>query len=250
VSTLADPQLVHGRTHVIVETSGLADPTPLVATIVRHPELRERFHVGGVIVTLDTTRAAEVCARYPEAPKQLALADRVILTKCDLATPDEVREAEAIARAAAPDCVVHRGTTGGDVQSPPARSRHVRPPVEEAHVHTHGVRTFSVESPARASYRQLALWLSMMSQLNGDRLLRFKGLVRVTDHDAPVVVQAVQHVVYPTYTLPAWPDGAPRTRLTAITHRMSPQLFEDTRASLLKIVAPDASGAKTAARVT
>ncbi|HJL17323.1 MAG TPA: GTP-binding protein [Sandaracinaceae bacterium LLY-WYZ-13_1] len=247
VTTLADPQLVRGRTHVVVETSGLADPTPLIATIVQHPRLRHRFHLGGVVVALDATTAAGLRDRYPEAPKQLALADLVILTKCDLATAEQIRAVEVLARATAPDAEVRRASADGpaDYVLPP--TRHVEPPVEDGHVHTHGVRTFSVESSARVRFSQLALWLSMMSQLNGERLLRFKGLVRVTDHDSPVVVQAVQHVVYPTYTLPSWPDGAPRTRLTAITHGMSEKLFEDTRASLLAIVAPEA---KVAAEAT
>jgi len=246
VSALTDAALVRGRTHVVVETSGLADPTPLVATLVQHPTLRERFHLGGVVVTLEVTRAEAVCARYPEAPKQLALADLVVLTKCDLATPEQVRDAEALARATAPDCEVRHAGAEGEVEVVSARSRHRRAPVEGAHVHTHGVRTFSVESTEPVVYRRLALWLSMMSKLNGERLLRFKGLVRVTDHDAPVVVQSVQHVVYPTYTLPAWPGGEPRTRLTAITHGMSPALFDDTRASLRDILSAEADAARPA----
>jgi G3E family GTPase len=243
VETLADPALVEDRTQVVVETSGLADPTPLIATILRHPALCERFHLGGVLVTLDATRAAEVCDRFPEAPKQLALADLVLVTKCDLASAAQVHAATALARAAAPDCAIHHTTADGAVAPPPMPrgSRWTSPPEAQGHVHSHGIRTFSVESPGRADYRKLALWLSMMSQLNGERLLRFKGLVRVTDHDDPVVVQAVQHVVYPSYTLPAWPGDDPCTRLTGITQGMSQTLLADTIASLRAIVSASGS---------
>ena len=76
----------------------------------------------------------------------------------------------------------------------------------------------------------------MMSQLNGDKLLRLKGLLRTTGSEDPLVIQSVQHVVYPTYTLPDWPEDAPRTQLVGITCGMSDRLFDDTVASLRAIV--------------
>lgn len=243
VDSLSDEALLRGRSRVVIETTGLADPTPLVATIVQHPSLRERFHLDAVVVALDATRATQVVETYPEAPKQLALADIVLITKSDLADASEVQDAEALARSAAPDAVLLRATREGTDKEVlfDSRSRHVgRPPEEGAHVHTHGIRTFFVESEAAVDYRRLALWVSLMSQLNGERVLRLKGLVRVADHDDPVVVQAVQHVVYPTYTLDAWPDGTPRTRLCGITHGMSDRQFDETVASLQQIVSSKA----------
>ncbi|MFK7988788.1 MAG: GTP-binding protein [Sandaracinaceae bacterium] len=239
VDSLSDEALLEGRSRVVIETTGLADPTPLVATIVQHPVLRARFHLDAVVVALDATRAAGVVESYPEAPKQLALADIVLITKSDLARESEIHEAEALARSAAPDATLLRatldGTEGEVLFGTP--SKHVgRPPVEGAHTHTHGIRTFFVESRTPVAYRQLALWISLMSQLNGARMLRLKGLVHVSDHDDPVVVQAVQHVVYPTYTLDAWPEGTPRTRLSGITQGMSDRQFEDTVASLRQTV--------------
>ena len=108
LEVLDNSDLMRGRDHVVVETSGLADPTPLVATIVRHPAVRERFHLSSIVATLDGTSAADVCAKYVEAPKQLALADRVIITKCDLASDDEVRVAQTLARSLSLACdIVH-----------------------------------------------------------------------------------------------------------------------------------------------
>lgn len=243
VEVLSDAELMRGRTHVLIETSGLADPTPLVATVLRSPELRKRFHLRRVLVTLDASRGKEVCERYPEAAKQLALADVVVVTKCDQVPPERIREAEELARSVAPEAEILRAVNGVP-QTPPSpaeRSRHTAPPPDEPHVHTHGIRTFSIESEARASFRHFAAWLSMMSQLNGDRLLRLKGLVRVDDHDDPVVVQSVQHVVYPTYTLPQWPDPAPKTQLVGITHGMNAHFFEDVERSLRAIVETDAA---------
>lgn len=236
VAVLGDRELTRGRGRVIVETSGLADPTPLIGTIVRHPVLSERFHVGEVVVALDALRARALCSRFPEAAKQLALADVVVITKCDRASAEQVCEAEELARQICPEAAI-RYATRGEIDRPewPARANR-EIPSSNAHAHTHGIRTFTVESDARTSFKELAAWLSMMSQLNGDRFLRFKGLVRVTDQDDPVVVQSVQHVVYPSYTLPRWPDDAPRTKLVGITQGMSDRLHDDVVASLQKIV--------------
>ena len=236
VQVLSSPELVRGRTHIFVETSGLADPTPLVATILRHPQL-EGYHLREVMVALDPERATTLLDRHPEAIKQLALADTVVITKCDLASEDQIRHAESLARSLAPEAEVRRAARGEFARDAEARpSRHTKPPEEGAHVHTHGIRTFTVESTSRAPFEKLALWLSMMSQLHGDRLIRFKGLVHVEDHDDPVVVQSVNHIVYPTHTLPRWPDEQPRTQLVGITHGMSEQLYADALETLRDVV--------------
>ena len=93
-----------------------------------------------------------------------------------------------------------------------------------------------MESDEAVEYPALALWLSAMSQFHGDRLLRFKGLLRVTHQAEPMVIQAVQHVVYPVCTLPSWPEGVVGTRLTGITHGMSEAFFEEIVRSLQKTV--------------
>jgi len=235
VDVLADEALLEGRRQVVIETSGLADPTPLVATILRSRELRERFHLGSVMVALDATRGRETVERYPEAAKQLALADLVVITKCDQVDEDGVRAAEEFARSAAPEARVLHASDGVIRESPrDAPSRHVSPPSSE-HTHTHGIRTFTIESDVRAAFPSFAAWLAVMSQFHGERLLRLKGLLRVDDHDDPVVVQSVQHVVYPTYTLPAWP-GPPKTQLVGITHDMNEKLLKNVVTSLRKLV--------------
>ena len=242
VEVLANGELLAGRSHVLLETTGLADPTPLVGTILRSPELAGRVHLARVLVTLDATRGASILQSYPEAAKQLALADAVVITKCDEAEETEVREAEALGRSFAPEVELLHAIQGV-IQEPVRsleRSRHVAPPPDGPHVHTHGIRTFVVESASRASLRQFSVWHSMMSRFNGERLLRLKGLVRVEDHDEPVVVQSVQHVVYPTYTLAAWPEPAPKTQLVGITHEMPERLFQDVLRTLRDIVGPQA----------
>lgn len=241
VDVLSNADLLRGRSHVLLETSGLADPTPLVGTILRSPDLAARFHLQRVLVALDATRGAETIDRYPEAAKQLALADAVVITKCDESDDDEVRAAEELARSFAPEVEVLHAIRGV-IQEPRCAegTRHRAPPPDEPHVHTHGIRTFTVESDARANLRQFSLWHSMMSRFNGERLLRLKGLVRVDDHDEPVVVQSVQHVVYPSYTLTAWPEPAPKTQLVGITHEMPERLFQDVLRTLRAVVGPQA----------
>lgn len=238
VEVLGDESLLQGRDRVWLETSGLADPTPLVATLLKHPALKGRFHLERVIVTLDPERAADILERYPEAPKQLALADVVVVTKCDQTEEETIEATEELARSVLPDVLVLRAAEGRIIGKAemPAKTRHQAPAPPGAHEHTHGVRTFVVGSNEAAEFPRFAAWLSMMSQLNGEKLIRLKGLLRTTGSEDPMVIQSVQHVVYPTYTLPGWPDDAPRTQLVGITCGMSERLFEDTVASLRAIV--------------
>ena len=94
------------------------------------------------------------------------------------------------------------------------------------------VRSFSVRADRAVDFRSFALWLSMVSQFHGETLLRVKGLLRVEDEPGPVVVQAVQHVVYPTYSMSQWPSEDRSSRLMVITRGMPVALVEELRSSL------------------
>jgi G3E family GTPase len=90
--------------------------------------------------------------------------------------------------------------------------------------------------------RAVARWLSMVSQFHGDSVLRTKGLVRVNDEAGPMVVQAVQHVVYPAYTMPCWPSEDQSSRVVVITRGMDEGFVEVLRESLSSAMQPDCRG--------
>jgi G3E family GTPase len=226
---------------VFIETTGLADPTPIVTTLVRHPDLTPYFHLDALVTAVDVEHGAATLERHDEAAKQVALADDIVFTKLDAidaaqlgSVQDRVRELNPQARVffAARGLLDWRpllewtpSTVASRLDVTP------RPPH-----HGDTVWSFTVEVDRDVDFRSFALWLSMVSQFHGEKLLRVKGLLRVENEPGPVVVQAVQHVVYPTYSMPRWPSEARSSRLVVITRGMETELFEGLRVSLEQLL--------------
>lgn len=245
---------------VIIETTGLADPTPVLATLAKHGLVTHGYRLHTVVATVDGQNGHDSFERHPEAVKQAAMADRIVLTKVDLLTPDErariLRRTREIQRLApiveGAHGHVHPRDLFGDGSSDHLRFARL-PIVDEHpadhddaahahdHAHAHGdaVRTFSVVFDHPLPFEPFALWLSMTTQFYGDHLLRFKGVLNVADDDRPVVVQAVQHVVYRTETLPRWPDADRRSRLVFIARGLDDATLAQIRSSLVATVGGD-----------
>ena len=224
---------------VIVETTGLADPTPILATLVRHPELARRYHLDAVVCAVDGQHGPRTLDRHDEARKQVLLADDLVVTKADIAGASGVEEARWAATQLNPAARVFVAD-GGRLDwrallewtpSTLAARLDVGAP-GSPHAGGGEVRSFSVRADRAIDFRSFALWLSMVTQLHGDHLLRVKGLLRADDEPGPLVVQAVQHVVYPTYAMARWPSVDRSSRLAVITREMPPALVEELRSSL------------------
>lgn len=234
---------------VFVETTGLADPTPIVATLIRHPELSQHYHLDAVVTAVDGEHAPATLARHDEAKKQVLLADDLILTKVDAVSASALSAAREAAQALnrrARLFFAERGLldwrpilewTPSTVSSRLDVARSSPPHAGSE------VRSFSVRAEHAVDFRSFALWLSMVSQLHGETLLRVKGLLRVDDEPGPVVVQTVQHVVYPTYSMASWPSEDRSSRLMVITRGMPAELVEQLRSSLDRLlnVSPEGS---------
>ncbi|HEV8519205.1 MAG TPA: GTP-binding protein [Burkholderiales bacterium] len=218
---------------VILETTGLADPAPIMQTLSIDPALAEHYRLDGVITLADGVQGSAQLAGTAEAIKQAAVADRIVITKSDLADSsvidDLVRElkqinptahlAVAVAGAVEPDFVLAVGLDRARVQ-PDAVERWLGPahaPENDHHQHTHGILTFTLwfEHPfKRAAFERC---IELLTSLRGADLLRVKGLVNVADESGPVVIQGVQHLFHPPVTLAAWPSEDRRSRLVFIT---------------------------------
>ena len=248
---LVDALLAHSGAEarfdrVFVETTGLADPTPIVATIVRHPELSRRYHLDAVVTAVDGEHAATTLARHDEAKKQVLLADDLIMTKLDLVSTSALHAARAAAQELNPGARLFFAERGLLDWRPillwtPSTVASRLDVASSAPPHGGGeVRSFSVRADRAVDFRSFALWLSMVSHFHGETLLRVKGLLRVEDEPGPVVVQAVQHVVYPTYWMSQWPSEDRASRLMVITRGMPVALFQELRASLDRLLNPAA----------
>lgn len=237
---------------LVIETTGLADPTPVLSTLMHERVIRHHFRVGSVITTVDAVNATDTLARFPEAAKQVAVADRLIVTKTDLAAPEAVqalRERLACLNALA---VVHEsggqalaagallGDEGGEGS---AGARHAVPERGPLGVHRSlvqpaagtpgGVASFTLELEHGVDWTVFGVWLSLLLHTHGQRVLRVKGLLHVQGAERPVVVHGVQHLIHPPEHLPAWPPGERRSRLVFITQGIAPDLIRRSLAAFL-----------------
>jgi G3E family GTPase len=244
---------------VVIETTGLADPAPILHTLMMDDHLATLYRLDAVIATIDAATGMTTFDAQEEAVKQAAMADRLLLTKTDLASADERRAIEARLQAlnpAAPIIPVEQGrvdaarlfdaglynpaTKSNDVQRWLRAEAYEHPPHHGHHHHGHGHHhhdvnrhddriqatclTFDQPLNAEAFER----WIDILTTFKGPDLLRLKGIVNLEGHDRPVVIHGVQHIFHPPVTLDAWPSDDRRTRLVFITRDISAEDLRGT----------------------
>ncbi len=215
-------------TRVIIETTGAADPAPILATLLCDPELRHHYHLGGVVTVVDAVNGGADLARRPEAFRQAALADTLLLSKRDLASaPALAALHEALARlnpaavlddaasASWPAIATRLGT--GDVRRSALGLEDAPPAASHDHHHGEHFASFTLCFDEPMDWTAFGVWLSLLLHVHGARVLRVKGLLNVIGSDTPAVINGVQHLVHPPYHLPRWPDEDRRSRLVFIT---------------------------------
>jgi G3E family GTPase len=196
---------------VVVETTGLADPAPIVYTLLSEPLVKHRYRLEHIVATVD----AQHGLRAPESVRQAAAADRLVVTKIDVADPRPVAAELARLNPGAPVVeaafgeVEPRQLFGGDELD---LWELVFEETPDGHRETRAV-SLVFEEPL--DWTAFGVWLTMLLQARGKDILRVKGLLNVGT-EGPVVLNGVQHVVHPPEHLPAWPDEDHRSRLVFI----------------------------------
>jgi G3E family GTPase len=204
---------------VVIETTGLADPAPILHTVFSHPVLSHHFAVDLVITTVDSVNGPRQLEASPEATKQVAASDEVVITKADLAGPGAREELEGRLRTINPSARILEASFGEvnpqKLLSPEARlgERSVLQVQEHDTTSTH---TVSVTFDGPVDWTAFGIWLSMLLHARGESVLRVKGLLD-TGGPGPVVLNGVQHVIHPPEHLERWPDGDRSTRVVFIT---------------------------------
>ncbi len=187
---------------VVIETSGLADPAPILHALMTDPKLIEIYAIAAILTLVDAELGEATMARHPEAWRQVALADRILLTKTDRVRPGD--GLISAIRALNPTASI---TTSAD--DPPAlfSAPPVLPPVPSPRVaHSGDVNAVIVTRDVPLPAVALPLWLEALTRAIGNDLLRLKGLVDLIEFPSqPAMLHAVQHVVAPIDLLPAWP---------------------------------------------
>ena len=200
---------------VLLETTGLADPGPVLRTLMTDPALVGRYRAGAVTTVVDAVHGADQIANRPEAARQAAFADRIVLSKRDLAgAVDRVTARLRAINARVPilDATDIEAAMLLDGAPPPAGRA-----VADAPGHAPDIRAHCLAVERPLEWRGLVRWLDALTSLRGDDVLRIKGIVRVRGQDRPVAVNAVHHVLHPPELVRDWPGGRPETRLAVIT---------------------------------
>ena len=244
---------------VVIETSGLADPAPIAYTLLSEAVLRHHFRLSGIITTVDVVNGASQIGSFPEAAKQIAMADRLVLTKTDLAdgqAPSALRaqlralnvSAQIVESSAIGDDF-HRLLTD-DIYDAEGKFREASRWTEEeagghehgSHDHTAAVQSFVVTFDRPLDWTAFGVWATMLLHRHGADVLRLKGLLNVAGVPTPVLINGVQHIVHPPSHLEEWPDADRRSRLIFIVRALQRGRIERSLAVFNDLVnAPAAS---------
>ena len=216
---------------IVVETTGLADPAPILYTLGADPMLDHCLHLAGVVTLVDAVTGAQTIDRFPEAARQAALADTIVLSKTDLmpfgpalgSRLDRLNDrARRILASEADDPGAVLFNAAGHAARPVLETE----PVAE---HSHGIDAFAISLGGAISRLDFARALGGLAQERGNDLLRVKGIVRFSDRpERPAVVQAAQHAMFAPEWLDDWPVGWPedrpgggcRSRLVFVVHEI------------------------------
>jgi G3E family GTPase len=242
---------------VIIETTGLADPAPILHTLMTDQVLATQFRLDGIITTIDAATAPATLDTQIESVKQAAVADRLLLTKTDLVPPDAVRAIEARLASINPGAAIIRAYNGVvdpaklfniGLFDPASKGEDVQAWLnQEAYgeaghsrgAHHHDVNRhddrikavcLTIDHPI--SMPILDIWLDTLMSLQGPDLLRMKGLINIEDAAGPMLIHGVQHIFHPPVLLNEWPSADHSTRIVLIARDIPARIIEDSLAFL------------------
>lgn len=254
-----DAGIIKAFDRIIIETTGLADPAPVLHVLMRDALLLQRLRLEGVITVVDGVNGWSTLDVHPEALKQVAVADRIVLTKLDLLNgaegEDKMFAIIGRLRALNPTArllTTHRGEATAErllnmgLYDAATKTINVRnwlndEALNHRHYHAHDVsrhdahiRSFSLRETRAISAQGLEMFLEMLTSFYGPNLLRMKGLLKLSDDPSrPLAIHGVQHVFHPPVRLAAWPDGVEESRLVFIVKDIEKVQIETLFAALV-----------------
>lgn len=259
VSTLADLDRLResrsapGFSRVVIETTGLADPAPIIHTLIGERRLRKDYRLTALAATIDGVLGGSELDAHAEAVKQAAMADRLVVTKCDLAPAPGIESLLARLSRLNPAARMLRSSPGNFpgpsllFDPPPAhadfegvdRMIHAESPntaqrdASPHGLHDERIGTFVIRMREPVPWDSFVEWLELLLLSRGENLLRVKGLLNVAGNPRPVVIQGVQHMFYPPGELAAWPGADRSSRLVFITRDLTRRAVETSLKQVL-----------------
>ncbi|MDC3090562.1 GTP-binding protein [Paracoccaceae bacterium] len=245
---------------VIIETTGLADPVPVIHTLISSMDLQRIYTLDGVITVVDATNGEKTLDLQPEAVKQAALAERIIISKIDLVEKDKELSLETRLRTINPSIKIIKSSFGAvsisdlinlGAYDPFSKGRDVKEWLaaesmeshhdhDDHHVnvnrHDENIEAFSMTSEKPVNMMAFALFKDLLMAQMGPDLLRLKGIINIEGKDRPAVIHGVQHIFHPVHWLEKWPDGDRQTKLVFITRNVKKEQIEGFFNALMGLV--------------
>lgn len=254
---------------ILIETTGLADPTPIAQTLAGDLMLRRQVRLANIITTIDAIFGAGQIDTHPESLRQAAIADRLVLTKTDIAQPEQIARAKEKIHQVNPMAMILDANGEEslwpflfdiDPFNPETKSTEVQtwlsrlPEIhvagsretesEEDHVHHYHeehhkegeIQTFAIRTEKPLNWTAFCIWLSALIHRHGPQLLRIKGLLNVPDALGPVVLNTVQTHITPPMHLEEWPSEDRSSRIVFIVQGVSPEMVQRSLKCFLSIM--------------
>ena len=243
---------------VIIETTGLADPVPIIHTLMSSIDLLRIYVLDGVVTLVDATNGEDTLDLQKEAVKQAALAELIIISKIDLIDEDKKNSLVTRLQTINPSVKIMTSSFGDvpvsklfgfSAYDPYNKSRDVKnwlaaEKLEEHHHHHHidvnrhdeNIEAFSMTSDQPVNTMAFGLFRDLLIAQMGPDLLRVKGIINIRDKDFPAVIHGVQHIFYPVQWLDKWPDDDKRTKLVFITRNIKKEQIEGFFHALMGMV--------------
>ena len=252
---------------VVVETTGLADPAPVLRTLMNDEFCTAHYRFDAVVTTVDAVHADRQLSEYDESVKQAALAHHLVVTKTDLADADSSEQLRRRLRHINPGARLHdlqqdrieaRALFDSGAYHHARRNLDVTQWLQSAHYSAarqrapfhHApsgelprdayIKTFCLEYMEPLSWQVLERWIAQLTRIRGKDLLRVKGVAYTVETDLPVVVQGVQHIFQPPVTLANWPWQPPHSKIVFITRNIPREVVESNLQALLRADSPQA----------
>jgi G3E family GTPase len=239
---------------VLIETTGLADPAPIIHTLMTDPIISNRYALDGIVTTVDAVNGPSQLDNQVESVKQAAVADRLVVTKPDLVDADDLADLEDRLAAINPGAPIHRAVMGAldpdalfdaGLYDPKTKSLDVQRWLrDEAYAEQHDhhsdvnrhddrIRAHCLVLDRPLRWEAFVTWIQTLIAVNGEDLLRIKGIVDIEGQDGPIAVHGVQHLFHEPVRLPEWPDDDRRSRIVFITRGIEREVIEKPLARLL-----------------
>jgi len=236
--------LIPSFSRVVIESTGLADPFPILSTIKADPVLRHHFRPGNVITTVDAVNGAAHLNTYIESNRQAAIADRLIITKTDIANFEQADDLTGRLRRINPDATIldafdERFSAAGllDTDAAPRGARVQSATgfycedsrelvTAEGSSHSAKLISFAVTVDDPIDWTSFGIWLTMLLNRHGERVLRVKGILNISGESRPVAIHGVQHLVHTPVHMEAWASEDRRSHIVFIVDGLDAALLK------------------------